>query len=222
MRESTLNMIKSDKPTSERILDAAEELFAEMGYDATSLGDIADIVGIRCPGIYKHFKNKQSLYEAVLGRLFDPFCQNLLQNVTDVRELAGAPALVRTVVETFIRKPNIARLVQHATLAGGEQVELLVDRWYRPLFDAVRKELHLTNVDLNLLPVELPYILMAFNNMILGYVTLAPLHAKAFDIDTNNDAAIENQITMIGMFMKGLIMESVAKAKANKGAAAQG
>ena len=35
------------KPTPERILDAAEDLFAERGYAATSLGDVAGRVGIR-------------------------------------------------------------------------------------------------------------------------------------------------------------------------------
>ena len=55
--------------TSDRILDAAEDLFAEKGYSATSLGDVADRVGIRSPSLYNHFKNKEALYEAVLERL---------------------------------------------------------------------------------------------------------------------------------------------------------
>ncbi len=42
--------------TSDRILDAAEDIFAEKGYSATSLGDVADRVGIRSPSLYNHFK----------------------------------------------------------------------------------------------------------------------------------------------------------------------
>ena len=59
--------------TSDRILDAAEDLFAEKGYSATSLGDVADRVGIRSPSLYNHFKNKEALYEAVLERLLAVF-----------------------------------------------------------------------------------------------------------------------------------------------------
>ena len=55
--------------TADRILNAAEDLFAEKGYSATSLGDVADRVGIRSPSLYNHFKNKEALYEAVLERL---------------------------------------------------------------------------------------------------------------------------------------------------------
>ena len=63
--------------TPERILAAAERLFAERGYDATSLGEIADRVGIRPQAIYNHFESKWQLYEAVLERLLDPFLRFL-------------------------------------------------------------------------------------------------------------------------------------------------
>ena len=66
--------LKEDsRTTAERILDAAEDLFAEKGYSATSLGDVADRVGIRSPSLYNHFRNKEALYEAVLERLLLDF-----------------------------------------------------------------------------------------------------------------------------------------------------
>ena len=39
------------KPTAERVLDVAEDLFAEKGYQAASLGDVAERVGIRSPSL---------------------------------------------------------------------------------------------------------------------------------------------------------------------------
>ena len=59
--------------TADRILDAAEDLFAEKGFSATSLGDVADRVGIRSPSLYNHFRNKEALYQAVLERLLTDF-----------------------------------------------------------------------------------------------------------------------------------------------------
>jgi len=52
--------------TAERILDAAEALFAEHGYAGTTLRDVAERVGIRIPSLYNHFESKDALYAAVL------------------------------------------------------------------------------------------------------------------------------------------------------------
>ena len=59
-------------PAKTRILDAAEDLFANKGYEATSIVDIADIVGVRGPAIYKHYASKAEVYDAVVDRLFVP------------------------------------------------------------------------------------------------------------------------------------------------------
>lgn len=52
----------------QRILDAAEQLFAERGYDRTSYVDIAERSGISRGSIPWHFKNKAGLVMAVLDR----------------------------------------------------------------------------------------------------------------------------------------------------------
>ncbi|GAA4670720.1 MULTISPECIES: TetR/AcrR family transcriptional regulator [Amycolatopsis] len=56
-----------------RILDAAEELFAERGFDRTSFVDIAERSGISRGSIPWHFKNKDGLLMAVLMRAIDRF-----------------------------------------------------------------------------------------------------------------------------------------------------
>src|SRR5574342_410137 len=120
--------------TSERILAAAERLFALRGYEATSLGEIADQVGIRPQAIYNHFESKWRLYEAVLERLLDPFLRFL------DAALAAPPPAERSAdslaaeIAFHAANPNLARLVQHAALAGGPQLALLIERWYRPFF----------------------------------------------------------------------------------------
>ena len=47
--------------TKEKILDAALTLFAENGYDGTSVEQIASIVGIKAPSLYKHYKGKEDI-----------------------------------------------------------------------------------------------------------------------------------------------------------------
>ena len=52
--------------TKEKILDAALTLFAENGYDGTSVEQIARIVGIKAPSLYKHYKGKEDILNALI------------------------------------------------------------------------------------------------------------------------------------------------------------
>ena len=60
---------QSDKSRRQEILDAAESLFAEHGYDRARLEDVATRVGIRRASLLYHFRDKATLYAAVLDSL---------------------------------------------------------------------------------------------------------------------------------------------------------
>ena len=68
---------KHPEVTVERILDAAQRLFLEKGYEATTIQDIVDELGGLTKGaIYHHFKSKEEIMDAVGDRMFfanDPF-----------------------------------------------------------------------------------------------------------------------------------------------------
>ncbi|ELQ17989.1 TetR family transcriptional regulator [Pseudomonas fluorescens BRIP34879] len=54
-------------PSASRICDIALVHFAERGYDASSLNEIAVVAGMRKPSLYAHFKSKDDLFNAVLN-----------------------------------------------------------------------------------------------------------------------------------------------------------
>ncbi len=55
--------------TKKRILDAALTLFAEKGYGNVYVGEIAEAVGIKAPSLYKHYKSKQDIFNAILEEM---------------------------------------------------------------------------------------------------------------------------------------------------------
>ena len=57
------------KTRKEEILDVATRLFAERGYEGTSINDVAARVGMRKASLFYHFATKDALYEAALERL---------------------------------------------------------------------------------------------------------------------------------------------------------
>lgn len=55
--------------TKQRILKEALTLFSEKGYNAVYVGDIAAAVGIKAPSLYKHYKSKKDIFNAILAEM---------------------------------------------------------------------------------------------------------------------------------------------------------
>ena len=55
--------------TKQRILDEALTLFSEKGYANVFVADIAARVGIKAPSLYKHYKNKQAIFDAIIEEM---------------------------------------------------------------------------------------------------------------------------------------------------------
>ena len=59
--------------TKHRILDEALTLFSEKGYANVFVGDIAERVGIKAPSLYKHYKSKQAIFDAIIEEMSERF-----------------------------------------------------------------------------------------------------------------------------------------------------
>lgn len=81
-------MAQSD--TVERILDAAEILFAEKGFAETSLRLITSKAKVNLAAVNYHFGSKKSLIQAVFSRFLEPLCKSLDEEL-DRRSAAGQP-----------------------------------------------------------------------------------------------------------------------------------
>lgn len=55
--------------TKKRILDEALTLFSEKGYANVFVADIAEAVGIKAPSLYKHYKSKRDIFNAILNEM---------------------------------------------------------------------------------------------------------------------------------------------------------
>jgi AcrR family transcriptional regulator len=89
--------------TRDRILDAAERLFAERGYVATSLRSIMAEAGVNVAAIHYHFHSKESLLEAILLRRLDPANRERLSALDDYEASVGdGPLDVDRILEAFL------------------------------------------------------------------------------------------------------------------------
>lgn len=89
--------------TKERILDAAEKLFAENGYLATSLRSIMHEAGVNVASVHYYFRAKESLLEAVLVRRAEAANRDRVAMLERLEgEAGGGPLEVEQVIEAFL------------------------------------------------------------------------------------------------------------------------
>lgn len=123
----------SDDPTRRRdadrsrsqILDAAEALFAEQGYDGTSLREIGERAGTSRGTPAYFFASKEGLYEAVLNRAFRR-AQAQVEAAQKRAQGGGVEALLTELVGSYLdflsANPMFIRLVERESLGGGQRL----------------------------------------------------------------------------------------------------
>ena len=114
---------KTIYPSSEQaILDAAETLFADKGFDAVSMSAIARLANTSKPNIYHHFKNKNELYLAVMKSA-------VRRSSVLLDSLEEAPGTFRQHLSDFsagqlnniLTHSHSTQLILRETLSGGTQ-----------------------------------------------------------------------------------------------------
>jgi AcrR family transcriptional regulator len=119
--------------TKDRILRAADSLFGELGFDATTTRDIAERSGINKALIHYHFGKKDELLETLLEGYYARLSRAL---AGALGERSGLAAQIEDVLDAYAdflaENRSFTRIVQRE-VASGRHVERVVDRTL-PLF----------------------------------------------------------------------------------------
>jgi TetR/AcrR family transcriptional regulator, acrAB operon repressor len=105
-------LAQTDVGTRDKILDAAEVLFARRGFSGVGMREVAEAAGLGKSSLFHHFKNKVELYAAVVGRILDLIESRLLRALAQ----GGAPLArfdrwLDTLIDILAEQPAAARLL---------------------------------------------------------------------------------------------------------------
>lgn len=129
-----LRPVKPQHETRTRILDAAEELFMQHGFEGTSMRQLTARAGVNLAAVNYHFGSKDALIEAVFKRRLDPMNAERVAAL-DALEKDG-PALTSVdIIRAFV-VPSL-RLIEDAK-GGGRNFIRLLGRTYTEPAKAVR------------------------------------------------------------------------------------
>ena len=139
MAINVLPMVLGRRPpvTKHKILDAAESLFMEHGFEATSLRAITATAAVNLASVNYHFGSKEVLFQAVLTRRLDPMNQERLDLLTRLEHEAQPAPLPcdRILSAMFIPALKLAR----DPARGGKDFLRLLGRAYADPAPFIRK-----------------------------------------------------------------------------------
>lgn len=205
--------------TMERILDAAELLFADKGFEETSLRTITSKAKVNLAAVNYHFGSKKTLIQAVFSRFLDPFCQGLgaqLDALTEqqLEQLTLEDLLALLVKQMLAVEPRsgndlsiFMRLLGLAFSQSQGHLRRYLQVNYHQLFK--RYTLLLVKVAPNLPPLELFWRI----HFMMGSAVFSMSGIKALRAMAENDfrvqVSVEQVLNMMVPFMAaGLRAES--------------
>jgi AcrR family transcriptional regulator len=106
---------KSPDATRRRILEAAEALFLEHGFDGTSLRMLTAAAGVNLAAVNYHFGGKDELFRAMLAARLDPLNRDRIALLVEYEKAAGGrPLACETIMNAlFIPTLRLARQASH-------------------------------------------------------------------------------------------------------------
>lgn len=122
------------KESRDRILEAAEELFSDQGFDGTSVNSIAKKAEVNKALIYYYFKSKDDILKCLFETLVDDITQVLTQDVIqEIKSLEVGSffkdefidAMMIKYMDFFVKRRNIMRVMVVESLKKGENGSLL-------------------------------------------------------------------------------------------------
>jgi len=196
--------------TRDRILDAAEVVFAEHGFAGAAMRDIAALVDLNAASLYNHFSGKQELYAAVLERGLLPMFEILEELALTDWTIERIDAIADTLVAHLAQRPQVPRLMLHESLAGGEHIQRLARDWLRPLYAQALKTVQKSRTMRGWDEAELPLLLMTFHHLLVGHFAVAPMLQEVLDMDPLSPEAVERQRQFVRKVAQLLLLDDTA------------
>lgn len=179
---------KLNQPTEQAILEAAEKLFLEKGFEATSTTQIAKEVGCNQALIHYYFRTKENLFNTIFELKFRLFFQQLF-NVEGVKSMGFEDKIRHLITSHFAlleHNPQIPLLIIRELSRKPEQVALLREKLRKlpeQLFAALNDELQTEIKAGRVRPISLIDIMIPAISMNVALFVMMPVVEQVLQMD---------------------------------------
>lgn len=201
------------------ILDASTELFADRGFGAVSVQEIADAAGTHKTTVLYHFETKDALYEAVLDEALGLLAEGMGEFMRGDFKRERVAYLIDQQQTFFAEHPSVARLLARELLDSANP-EAYMRRFVEPIYLPALRSLQRSVEAGYIRPVDPALFIHDLHVQLIGYFCHRPLLERLKPGDPFSiDRLIERRNHLVDQIFRQLLPERAPQAAAMKGGA---
>lgn len=191
----------------ESILRVAEKIFAEKGYAATTLKDIAGGVEIKTPGLYYYFKSKRDIYNALMLDVYDKLRRGVLEPVKEAPDLREKITLmISLLIDFWAEHPSFPRMIAQEAIMGSRFIDNeLIPKFLKPMFSEVVSVLGEGGTEQGLRGLDVP--VLVYN--VLGMTMFYFFSSRMFTTLIGEDSLSAKRVEIFKSEVLGLVFHGI-------------
>ena len=130
--------------TKQEILEASLELFSVQGFEATSISQIAEAVGIRKASLYSHFESKQAILDTLVKEVLQQYAAHSIFARADWEKDAGNLPLTSDAAVQMIQ--GQIRYILHDPTIQRARKMLVIEQFQNPELAKLQTKQNYTDV----------------------------------------------------------------------------
>jgi AcrR family transcriptional regulator len=191
----------------EKILEAADALFSEIGFDGTTVRKIAEVSGTNKALIHYHFKSKEGLFDQVLDVYFKELSDTLHGALLLEGTLQERLAVLFERYMNFLERNRNFTPIVHRELNGGRHMDRIIDHMV-PLFQFTLKAIQVSSSPSRTADLSAEHLLISGYGMIITYFTCSGIVERLFDGNPLSDENLQSRNRhirkMLEIILKGV------------------
>jgi len=203
----TKRLIKmKQKDTREKILRAAEEVFAKDGFAGARIQQISQKAGINQAMIYYYFSSKENLYQMVLTEAFFRLNQVLSRALSENLDFAhNFRRFIGLYFDLVSQNRNFTQIIQQELANGGKHARQIAPQYIRPLYLMGRKLIEEGIASGECRPLDIDSLLLTIFTLTTFYFAASSIVSFARDTNTLEPEMTEKRTKeVIELILKGI------------------
>jgi TetR/AcrR family transcriptional regulator len=184
------------------ILDAAERLFAQYGFEGVSLESIAAAVGISRHSLLYYFPSKEALYRKVLDRVLDLWLECMAAISVSDNPHEALSAYIAAKLRFSREQPSGSQVFTREVIAGAPRYAGVIEARVAPMLREDLKTLEKWATEGRIARIDFTHLMFLIWSVTQGYADLAPQFAMLLGkpkLDDKDFATAESVLTRLVM-----------------------